>query len=110
MTPEDAFKNSCESITGPITKTISKQGIYKVASDYLDLGCTQILHRFLQVYEMMNAADKAKFEQAYSAAYTPAKDVLAEIYDEVRRFFFYPCFDCFQSPEWDGTAATRSAL
>ena len=30
MTPEDAFKNSCESITGPITKTISKQGIYKV--------------------------------------------------------------------------------
>jgi len=65
MTPEDAFKNSCESITGPITKTISKQGIYKV-------------------YEMMNAADKAKFEQAYSAAYTPAKDVLAEIYDEVR--------------------------
>jgi len=65
MTPEDAFKNSCESITGPITKTISKQGIYKV-------------------YEMMNAADKAKFEQAYSAAYSPAKDVLAEIYDEVR--------------------------
>ena len=30
MTPEDAFKNSCESITGPITKTISKQGILKV--------------------------------------------------------------------------------
>jgi hypothetical protein len=30
MTPEDAFKNSCESITGPITKTISKQGIFKV--------------------------------------------------------------------------------
>ena len=39
-----------------------------------------------QVYEMMNAADKAKFEQAYSAAYSPAKDVLAEIYDEVRRW------------------------
>jgi hypothetical protein len=39
----------------------------------------------VQVYELMNAADKAKFEQAYSAAYTPAKDVLAEIYDEVRR-------------------------
>jgi len=65
MTPEDAFKNSCESITGPITKTISKQGI-------------------LKVYENLSPADKAKFEQAYSAAYTPAKDVLSEIYDEVR--------------------------
>eukprot|EP00292_Cryptomonas_paramecium_P033590 CAMPEP_0113706148 /NCGR_PEP_ID=MMETSP0038_2-20120614/27553_1 /TAXON_ID=2898 /ORGANISM="Cryptomonas paramecium" /LENGTH=561 /DNA_ID=CAMNT_0000631287 /DNA_START=57 /DNA_END=1742 /DNA_ORIENTATION=- /assembly_acc=CAM_ASM_000170 len=65
MTPHEAFKHSCESITGPITKTISKEGI-------------------LKVYERMSAADKAKFEQAYSAAYKPAKDVLAEIYDEVR--------------------------
>jgi ketol-acid reductoisomerase len=65
MTPEEAFKQSCESITGPITKTISKQGI-------------------LKVYEMMNDADKKLFEKAYSAAYTPAKDVLQEIYDEVK--------------------------
>jgi hypothetical protein len=36
------------------------------------------------VYENLSGADKAKFEQAYSAAYQPAKDVLAEIYDEVR--------------------------
>jgi hypothetical protein len=52
-------------ITGPITKTISKQGIYKV-------------------YEMMNAADKEKFEKAYSASYLPAKEILQEIYDEVK--------------------------
>lgn len=126
MTPEDAFLNSCESITGPITKTISKNGI-------------------LPVYESLSGDDKKKFEevrshphacwcacglrmrsislslsriefvfrecvlcfrapckragvcetqenqltrepcvQAYSASYKPAKDVLAEIYDEVK--------------------------
>eukprot|EP00960_Hanusia_phi_P027257 746720-Hanusia_phi.AAC.2 len=65
MTPEDAFKNSCESITGPITKTISKKGI-------------------LSVYQMFQGEDKKRFEEAYSASYTPAKDVLAEIYDEVK--------------------------
>ena len=31
MTPEEAFINSSESITGPITKTISTQGILKVS-------------------------------------------------------------------------------
>ncbi len=30
MSPEEAFINSSESITGPITKKISKQGILKV--------------------------------------------------------------------------------
>jgi len=65
MTPEDAFKNSCESITGPITKMISKKGIKAV-------------------YESFSGDAKTKFEEAYSAAYTPAKDVLQEIYDEVK--------------------------
>jgi ketol-acid reductoisomerase len=64
MTPEQAFVQSSESITGPITKMISKEGI-------------------LKVYEQMNAADKVLFEKAYSAAYKPAKEILAEIYDEV---------------------------
>lgn len=64
MTPEDAFINSSESITGPITKTISKEGI-------------------LKVYQMMNAADKAEFEKAYSAAYRPSREILQEMYDEV---------------------------
>ena len=33
MTPEEAFLQSSESITGPITKKISKQGILKVYTD-----------------------------------------------------------------------------
>ena len=61
---EDAFLNSSESITGPISKTISKQGI-------------------LAVYEGLNAADKATFEQAYAATYPAAREVMEEIYDEV---------------------------
>lgn len=64
MTPESAFIQSCESITGPITKTISKEGIYKV-------------------YQDMSAADKVLFEKAYSAAYKPAREILEEMYDEI---------------------------
>ena len=36
MTPEQAFINSSESITGPITKQISKQGIKKVIQRCVD--------------------------------------------------------------------------
>lgn len=64
MSPEQAFIESSESITGPITKMISKEGI-------------------LKVYESLNAEDKVLFEKAYSAAYKPAKEILAEMYDEV---------------------------
>jgi ketol-acid reductoisomerase len=64
MTREAAFLQSAESITGPINKIISRRGIRAV-------------------YEGLDAAGKAEFEKAYSAAYAPAKEVLAEIYDEV---------------------------
>jgi len=64
MSREAAFLNSAESITGPINKIISKRGI-------------------LAVYEGLDAAGKAEFERAYAAAYPPAREVLAEIYDEV---------------------------
>ena len=64
MSREDAFLNSAESITGPISKTISKRGIRPV-------------------YEGLDAAGKAEFERAYMAAYPPAREVLEEIYDEV---------------------------
>jgi len=64
MTPEEAFLQSSESITGPITKTISKQGI-------------------LQVYTAMSAADKVLFEKSYASSYKPAREILEEIYDEV---------------------------
>jgi len=65
MSPEDAFKQTSESITGPITKKISKFGIKKVYEDITD------------------PKQKELFEKAYSAAYKPARDILEEIYDEV---------------------------
>lgn len=64
MTPEDAFLNSCESITGNIVKTISTKGIKAV-------------------YNQMSSDDKKIFQKAYSASYLPAKEILQEIYDEV---------------------------
>ncbi|GKY95796.1 hypothetical protein MPSEU_000540300 [Mayamaea pseudoterrestris] len=64
MSPEQAFLESSESITGKIVKTISKEGIKAV-------------------YEQMTGEDKKVFEKAYSASYLPAKEILQEIYDEV---------------------------
>jgi ketol-acid reductoisomerase len=64
MSPEDAFLNSAESITGPISRTISKQGM-------------------LAVYDALDAAGKKEFEAAYAATYPAAMEVLAEIYDDV---------------------------
>jgi ketol-acid reductoisomerase len=64
MSPEQAFIESSESITGKITKIISTQGIKAV-------------------YEQMGDSDKKIFQTAYSASYLPAKEVLQEIYDEV---------------------------
>lgn len=64
MSEEDAFNNTAESITGPISDIISKEGI-------------------LAVYEKLNAEDKPKFEAAYVASYAPAKEILQEIYDDV---------------------------
>eukprot|EP00596_Hydrurales_sp_CCMP1899_P002253 CAMPEP_0119041434 /NCGR_PEP_ID=MMETSP1177-20130426/12061_1 /TAXON_ID=2985 /ORGANISM="Ochromonas sp, Strain CCMP1899" /LENGTH=504 /DNA_ID=CAMNT_0007007471 /DNA_START=178 /DNA_END=1692 /DNA_ORIENTATION=+ len=64
MTPEEAFINSSESITGPITKQISTQGILKVYTD-------------------LSAGDKVEFEKSYSASYKPAREILEEMYDEV---------------------------
>jgi ketol-acid reductoisomerase len=63
MSEEDAFKNTVECITGPITKTISTKGIKAV-------------------YEMVD--DKKEFMKAYSASYMPCKDILYECYEEVQ--------------------------
>lgn len=65
MTPEQAFTESCESITGNIVKIISTKGIKAV-------------------YDGLNDEDKKVFQQAYSASYKPSKEILQEIYDEVR--------------------------
>ncbi|TVQ22955.1 MAG: ketol-acid reductoisomerase [Spirochaetaceae bacterium] len=62
--PEQAYRDSVESITGPISETISHRGIKAV-------------------YDELSAADKPIFEQAYNAAYGPCFEVLFEIYQEV---------------------------
>ncbi|MBE7555032.1 MAG: ketol-acid reductoisomerase [Anaerolineales bacterium] len=61
---EEAFNNSVESITGPISKIISKKGL-------------------MAVYESLDGKDKDLFRRAYSAAYHPAYEMLMEIYYEV---------------------------
>jgi ketol-acid reductoisomerase len=61
---DQAFIDSVESITGPISKMISRHGI-------------------LAVYESLGDEDKETFKRAYSAAYPAAFDILLEIYDEV---------------------------
>ncbi|MGN6694449.1 MAG: ketol-acid reductoisomerase [Aquihabitans sp.] len=64
-TKEEAFLRSAESITGPISKTISHHGI-------------------IGVYEQLDDAGKEIFNRAYDVTYLPMKAVLQEIYDEVR--------------------------
>ncbi len=62
--PEQAYINSVESITGPISERISKDGM-------------------LAVYQLMDEQEQNLFKQAYSAAYHPLFEILWEIYDEV---------------------------
>lgn len=64
MTPEDAFNNTAESVTGPISRIISRDGIQAV-------------------YDKLDKDDKSRFEAAYVASYMPAKEILQEIYDDV---------------------------
>jgi len=65
MSQEDAFKNTVECITGPITKLISSTGIDSV-------------------YKSLSDEDKKTFMVAYSASYMPAKDILMECYEDVQ--------------------------
>jgi ketol-acid reductoisomerase len=61
---QEAFVHACESITGPISRTISHKGI-------------------LAVYEGLSAPERVEFDRAYSATYTVTKPLMVEIYDEV---------------------------
>ncbi|MHB0897568.1 MAG: ketol-acid reductoisomerase [Spirochaetales bacterium] len=64
MKPEEAFVHSTESLTGPISRTLSKKGM-------------------LGVYESLSEADKKVFRRAYGAAYAPNYAVHYEVYKEV---------------------------
>ena len=64
MSPEDAFKNSVECITGPISRIVSTQGMPAV-------------------YEALDAEGKKTFEKAYAATLGPAMDICYECYEDV---------------------------
>ncbi len=64
MSEEQAFIDSVENITGPISKTISHHGIKAV-------------------YDNLDAEGQKVFERIFSHAYGPAFDILLEMYDEV---------------------------
>jgi ketol-acid reductoisomerase len=61
---EEAFRATVENVTGPISRTISHDGI-------------------LALYERFEGKDRETFERMYSLSYRPAFDILLEIYDEV---------------------------
>jgi ketol-acid reductoisomerase len=60
--PETAFERSCETITGPVARTISRAGLRAVRD---------------------GLADRDTFDRAYAAAYRPCRELIVEIYDEV---------------------------
>ena len=64
LSPEEAFNHSVECITGPISKTISTQGM-------------------LAVYNSLDEAGKKVFSEAYAASFGPAMDICMEIYEDV---------------------------
>jgi ketol-acid reductoisomerase len=64
MSDADAFKNSVESITGPISKTISHEGI-------------------LALYQSLADEDQLKFARMYTLAYPIFYGLIMEIYDDV---------------------------
>ncbi|HLV67810.1 MAG TPA: hypothetical protein VKY73_18445, partial [Polyangiaceae bacterium] len=64
LSRDQAFVASSETITGPITKTISKRGM-------------------LAVYEALDEGGRAVFETAYAATYPAAREIVEEVYDEV---------------------------
>ncbi|KAF2303044.1 hypothetical protein GH714_012882 [Hevea brasiliensis] len=64
MNEDLAYKNTVESITGIISKTISTKGM-------------------LAVYNSLSEEGKRDFEAAYSASYYPCMDILYECYEDV---------------------------
>jgi ketol-acid reductoisomerase len=64
MAKDEAYLNTAESITGPISKTISRSGLKAV-------------------YEQLDDTEKAAFRRAYNATYHPCRAILEEIYDDV---------------------------
>jgi ketol-acid reductoisomerase len=100
-TPEDAFNRACESLTGPIRQTISRNGL-------------------IGIDEHLDADGRRDFRRAYGATYAAFKGLMAEIYDEVvsgnevqsvvmsaKRLRDYPLTNVEGSPMWSAGAGLR---
>ncbi|TMF02706.1 MAG: ketol-acid reductoisomerase [Chloroflexi bacterium] len=100
-TPEDAFDRACESLTGPIRETISKQGL-------------------IAVDEQLTPDGRRDFRRAYDVTYAAFKGLMAEIYDEVvsgnevrsvvaaaGRFDRFPMTKVEGSPMWQTGSTVR---
>jgi ketol-acid reductoisomerase len=59
-----AYERSCENVTGPIARTISHSGLRAVRDG-------------------LSPSGREVFDRAYAATYGPAREIVAEIYDEV---------------------------
>jgi ketol-acid reductoisomerase len=64
MSEEEAFKASVESVTGPISKTVSHEGI-------------------LALYQKFSPEDQLKFARMYTTAYPILSGLMMEIYEDV---------------------------
>jgi ketol-acid reductoisomerase len=98
---EAAFRRSADSVTGPISRIISTEGL-------------------LGVYRRLDGEGQRAFAVAYSAAYPPSLALMHEIYDEVRsgnelrsvvlagsRFDRFPMGTIDQAPMWRVGARVR---
>lgn len=100
--PVAAYLRSCENITGPISRTISRAGLAAVRDE-------------------LDAAGRDTFDRAFTATYQPARDLITEIYDEVvdgselrsviladRRLAARPMTSIAGSPMWRVPDAVRA--
>lgn len=101
---EEAYLQSVEAVTGPISHNVSKTGL-------------------MSVYDALSDEDKQQFERAYSAAYEPFYKLMVEIYEEVasgreiggvvdatRRLRDFPMAEIANTPMWKvGEQARKSA-
>ncbi|PWI13658.1 ketol-acid reductoisomerase [Streptomyces sp. Act143] len=97
-----AYERSCENVTGPVARTISRSGL-KAVRDGLAPSARDV------------------FDRAYTATYGPAREIVAEIYDEVadgtelrsvilaeRRLGTRPMSEIGGSPMWSAAARVRA--
>ncbi|MFI6439297.1 ketol-acid reductoisomerase [Streptomyces sp. NPDC050759] len=97
-----AYERSCENVTGPIARTISHSGLRAVRDGLAPSG-------------------REVFDRAYTATYGPAREIVAEIYDEVadgtelrsvilaeRRLGARPMSEIGGSPMWGAGERVRA--